>query len=261
MSPILTLLFSLFLFASPSSSSRQHQTPPLTPSAQIRLACNATRYPDLCVSSLSKPGRLPSNPNPSQIIHSAISLSLENLKTAQSKVKSILDASAGNLNRTNAAKTCLQLLSYSEHRTNSTDQALTRGKIKDARAWMSAALVYQYDSWSALKYVNGTKEVAETMSFLNGLINVTSNALSMMVSYDNFGDNVASWTPPATERDGFWDKTGGPKVGAGPSLGFPSGLKEDVTVCKNGMCRYKTVQDAVNAAHDNNGALVDPHVL
>ncbi|KAJ0266019.1 Pectinesterase inhibitor domain-containing protein [Hirschfeldia incana] len=241
MPPILILLFTLFLLASPSSSS-----PP--PSAHISLACKATRYPDVCVSSLSKPGQVPSDPNPSQIIHTAIRVSLENLRTAQSKVKSILDASVGNLNRTNAANTYLQQLSYAVHRTRATDQALTRGKIKDARAWMSAALV----SWSALKYVNGTKQVVETISFVDGLLNVTSNALSMLVSYDNYGDNVTSWTPPATERDGFWDKTG-PKLGTGPSLGFPSGLKEDVTVCKNGNCRYKTVQDAVNAAPDNSG--------
>ena len=94
------------------------------------------------------------------------------------------------------------------------------------------------------------------MSFLDGLIHVTSNALSMMVSYDNFGDNVASWTYPATERDGFWEKTG-PGLGLDPStglnLGFPSGLKEDVTVCKDGKCGYKTVQDAVNAAPEDNG--------
>ncbi|CAH2073369.1 unnamed protein product [Thlaspi arvense] len=263
MSSILILLFSLFIFSSPSSSRHHHHhnsrqlpsdTPPANPSpvpaAQIRLACNATRYPDECVSSLSEPGRVPPDPKPSQIIHSAISVSFQNLKTAQSKVKSILDASVGNLNRTNAANTCLQLLSYSEHRTQSTDQTLTRGKIKDARAWMSAALVYQYDSWSALKYVNDTKQVGETMSFLDGLIHLSSNALSMMVSYDNFGDNVASWTYPATERDGFWDKTG---PGTGPSLSFPSGLKEDVTVCKDGKCRYKTVQEAVDAAPEDNG--------
>ena len=118
---------------------------------------------------------------------------------------------------------------------------------------MSAALVYQYDTWSALKYVNDTAQVGETMSFLDGLIHVTSNALSMMVSYDNFGDDLASWIPPATERDGFWEKTG-PGMGSDPgALGFPSGLKEDVTVCKTGECGYKTVQDAVNAAPDNNG--------
>ncbi|XP_010491616.1 PREDICTED: probable pectinesterase/pectinesterase inhibitor 51 [Camelina sativa] len=273
MSTILILLFSLFLFSSPSSSSRHHHshhssrrspsgdTPPAnpspsSPSAQIRLACNATRYPDQCVSSLSEPGRVPPDPKPIQIIHSAISISSQNLKTAQSKIKSIVDASVGNINRTNAANTCLQLLTYSEYRTQSTDQALTRGKIKDARAWMSAALVYQYDSWSALKYVNDTSQVGETMSFLDGLIHLTSNALSMMVSYDNFGDKVKSWTYPATERDGFWDKTG-PGLGSGPStgpnLGFPSGLKEDVTVCKDGSCGYKTVQDAVKAAPVDNG--------
>ncbi|KAH0887973.1 hypothetical protein HID58_050402 [Brassica napus] len=262
MSSVLILLFSLFLLASPSSSSRHHhhhhnKSPPLNPSSstasQIRLACNATRYPDQCLSSLSQPGLVPPDPNPSQIIHSAISVSYQNLETAQSKVKSILDASVGNLNRTNAANTCLQLLSYSKHRTLSTDNALTRGRIKDARAWMSAALVYQYDTWSALKYVNDTAQVGETMSFLDGLIHVTSNALSMMVSYDNFGDDLASWIPPATERDGFWEKTG-PGMGSDPgALGFPSGLKEDVTVCKTGECGYKTVQDAVNAAPDNNG--------
>ncbi|XP_010422945.1 PREDICTED: probable pectinesterase/pectinesterase inhibitor 51 [Camelina sativa] len=268
MSTILILLFSLFLFSSPSSSSRHHHshhssrrspsadTPPANPSAQIRLACNATRYPDQCVSSLSEPGRVPPDPKPIQIIHSAISISSRNLKTAQSNIRSIVDSSVGNINRTNAANTCLQLLTYSEYRTQSTDKALTRGKIKDARAWMSAALVYQYDSWSALKYVNDTSQVGETMSFLDGLIHLTSNALSMMVSYNNFGDNVASWTYPATERDGFWEKTG-PGLGSGPStgpnLGFPSGLKEDVTVCKDGSCGYKTVQDAVKAAPVDNG--------
>ncbi|KAH0936724.1 hypothetical protein HID58_004185 [Brassica napus] len=243
MSSILILLISLFLFASPSSSA-----------AQIRLACKATRYPDQCLTSLSEPGRVPPDPSPSQIIHSAIAASSQALETAQSKVKSILDSSAGNLDRTNAANTCLQLLSYSEQRTRSTDQALTRGEIKNARAWLSAALVYQYDTWSALKYVNDTKQVGETMSFLDGLIHVTSNALSMMVSFDNFGDNVESWTPPRTERDGFWEKTG-PGLGSEPNLGFPSGLKEDVTVCKTGKCGYKTVQEAVNAAPEDNGAV------
>ncbi|KAF2561367.1 hypothetical protein F2Q70_00014162 [Brassica cretica] len=177
MSSTLILLFSLFLLASPSSSSssRPHHhhhkpsdSPRLNPSSstasQIRLACNATRYPDQCLSSLSQPGLVPLDPKPSQIIHSAISVSFKNLETAQSKLKSILDASVGNLNRTNAANTCLELLSYSKRRTLSVDHALTRGRgrIKDARAWMSAALVYQYDTWSALKYVNDTTQVGET---------------------------------------------------------------------------------------------------
>ena len=116
---------------------------------------------------------------------------------------------------------------------------------------MSAALCYQYDCWSALKYVNDTKLVDQTMAFLDSLTQHSSNALSMMVAYDNYGDDVASWAPPKTERDGFYENGSG-----GTELvfngGLPSDLKADVTVCKDGSggC-YKTVQDGVNAAPDN----------
>lgn len=112
---------------------------------------------------------------------------------------------------------------------------------------MSAALAYQYDCWSGLKYVNDTTGVNKTMSFLNSLVGLSSNALGMMVSYDNFGDAVSSWTAPRTERDGFWEKGG--SVESGGALGFPSNLTADVTVCKDaGSGCYKTVQEAVNAA-------------
>uniref|UniRef100_A0A5B7B2U0 Putative pectinesterase/pectinesterase inhibitor 51 n=2 Tax=Davidia involucrata TaxID=16924 RepID=A0A5B7B2U0_DAVIN len=115
---------------------------------------------------------------------------------------------------------------------------------------MSAALLYQYDCWSALKYVNDSQRVNETMAFLDSLIGLTSNALSMMVSYDIFGKDTGSWKPPMTERDGFWEAGGG--AGLGYKGGFPSGLTADVTVCESG-CDYRTVQEAVNAAPDNQG--------
>ncbi|KAG2316857.1 hypothetical protein Bca4012_067760 [Brassica carinata] len=251
-SSILLLLLTLILYSTVSKSSHNRhntpQQPPPTPTAQIRLACNATRFPDHCFSSLSKPGLVPPDPKPVQIIHSAISVSFESLKSGQSQIKSILDSSAGDKNRTNIATICLQILSYSQHRTESSDVAVTCGGIKDARAWMSAALAYQYDCWSGLKTVNDTEQVLDTITFLDDLVKLTGTALSMMVSFDNFGDDVASWIHPATERDGFWEKTG---PVSGTILGFPSGLKEDVTVCK--ACGYKTVQEAVDAAPESNG--------
>ncbi|KAG5388575.1 hypothetical protein IGI04_030116 [Brassica rapa subsp. trilocularis] len=131
------------------SSHNRHNTwqqPPPPPIAQIRQACNATRFPDHCFSSLSKPGLVPQDPKPVQIIHSDISLSFETLNSGQSQIKSILDSSAGNKNRTNI------------HRTESSDVAVTSGAIKDARAWMSAALAYQYDCWSeCLKLIPHSK--------------------------------------------------------------------------------------------------------
>ncbi|XP_044469228.1 probable pectinesterase/pectinesterase inhibitor 51 [Mangifera indica] len=253
---LLTLsFFSLFLFFSLSSASHRNHLPKLIqPSEeipQIALACKATRDPVTCQSSLSESKQVPANPTPSQMIQAAIWVSSENLKTAVVKVQSILDSSGGNQNRSNAAKNCLELLGYSEKRTQSANDALPRGKIKDARAWYSAALTYQYDSWSALKYVNDTKLVGETMSFLNSLMQLTSNALSMMMSFDNFGDDFNTWRAPETERTGFWEKDRSKAAHLGFNGGFPSDLTADVTVCKDGSCNYKTVQDAVNAAPEN----------
>ncbi|XP_031267757.1 probable pectinesterase/pectinesterase inhibitor 51 [Pistacia vera] len=248
-----SLLFtlSLFLFFSLSSAShRNHpQSPPEIP--QISLACKATRDPVTCQTSLSHSNQVPTNPTPSQMIQAAVWVSSENLKTAVVKVQSILDSSADSKNRSNAARNCLELLGYSGHRTQSAYDALPHGKIKDARAWYSAALTYQYDSWSALKYVNDTKLVGETMSFLDSLMGLTSFALSMMVSFDNFGDDFNTWRAPQTERAGFWEKDGAGASQPGFDGGLPSKLSADVTVCKDGSCNYKTVQDAVNAAPDN----------
>lgn len=116
---------------------------------------------------------------------------------------------------------------------------------------MSAALLYQYDCWSGLKYANDTRMVNETMSFLNELTALTSNALSMIVSYDVYGNNTGSWKPPATERDGFWEPGQTQRSNWSYSGGFPAGLAADVTVCKGGKCNYETVQAAVDAAPEN----------
>ncbi|CAJ1974691.1 unnamed protein product [Sphenostylis stenocarpa] len=232
----LFLLFILFFI----------QLHPQSSAVEIHQVCNATSFPSKCRHSLSP--HLPPNPTPLKIIQSAIKASSSNLITARSMVQSIVGASKGNQTRTTIAKSCLQVLHYSRHRTSLTADALQRGAIKDARAWMSAALGYQYGCWNGLKYIDHTPQVAETMTFLDSLVTLFSNALSMMVSYDLFGNDTALWRPPMTERDGFWEPSGTRRLGAGPKI--PSKLKADVTVCKGGGC-YGTVQEAVNAAPDN----------
>ncbi|CAI0409749.1 unnamed protein product [Linum tenue] len=275
---ITLLLVSFLLFLSfPSSSSSVSQPRPLrifrSPKprskkapirsssagpipAQIAQACNATRFPDVCQSSLSNPAAaLPKSPTPIDLIQSAISLSYANLSVAQSMVKSILSSSS-NINRTTAAKNCVEVLANSQHRIQSAaaGEALRGGGsggggIKDARAWMSAALLYQYDCRNALMYANDTSLTAQTMSFLDSLMMLSSNALSMLVAYDVHGNETGSWGPPKTERDGFWEKSGrGTGLGSG---GFPSGLKPDATVCKSGGCDFETVQAAVDSAPSN----------
>ncbi|KAL5575411.1 hypothetical protein UlMin_017110 [Ulmus minor] len=222
----------------------------------IEQACKATRYLEKCKSSLTQyKNFIGPNPDPIQILQTVIRISSDNLHKAQSLVKSILDSAAGSQNRTTAAKNCLEVLHNSDYRLYLANDALPRGRTKDdSRAWLSAALLYQYDCWSALKYANDTRLVHETMSFLDSLKNVTSNVLSMTMSYENFGNNTSSWRPPRMERDGFWEKESGSGGGSylGTRAGFPSNITADATVCKDGSggC-YKTVQDTVNAAPKN----------
>ncbi|GAB4848268.1 Probable pectinesterase/pectinesterase inhibitor 51 [Ancistrocladus abbreviatus] len=264
-------LFSLYLFFTFSSSTdarrhykHPHFTTPTPPSTagrtkvvlpEIQRACKGTRYPETCQAQLAQSGKVPPNPTALQIIQSAYWASAQNLNAVQSMVQNIVAHSADNTNRSDAAKTCLEVLGYSEHRTSSTVDALlsSDGRIKDARAWGSAVLAYQYDCWSALKYVNDSQLVNETMSFIaNSLLVSTSNALSMTVALDLFGSSVASWAPPKTERNGFWESgSGSASGGLGFSGEFPSGLRASATVCKEGGGCYKTVQEAVDAAPSN----------
>ncbi|XP_008460902.2 probable pectinesterase/pectinesterase inhibitor 51 [Cucumis melo] len=251
--------FSLSLSSSSSAVRHHHSHSHLpshftnNPSDQILHACKSTRFPDQCGSSLSH-SSLPPNPSPLQILQSAIALSSDGLTTAQSLVKQILDSSATNLNRTTAAKNCLEVLRNSDYRISLTNDALLRGRTKDARAWLSASLLYHYDCWSALKYANDTQLVDKTMAFLDSLIGLSSNALSMLVAYDIYGNDTAAWTPPRTERDGFWEGGGGGS-GLGFSGGFPAKVTADATVCKDGSggC-YGSIQKAVDAAPENAAA-------
>ncbi|GAU38089.1 hypothetical protein TSUD_318830 [Trifolium subterraneum] len=237
-------LFFFLLLSTPHTTHSTHIH-------RINQACKATRFPLQCQTTLiSHSLHLPFNPTPLHIINSSISLSSRNLKIANSMLDSILQAFAGDHGRIAIAKGCLQVFQYSHHRTSLTVEALSRGRIKDARAFMSAALAYQYNCWSGLKYANDTELVFKTMSFLDSLTIISSNALSMIVSYDLFGNDTDLWRPPRTERDGFWEDSGSGVFGPGPSL--PANLMQDVTVCKEtgGGC-YGTVQEAVDAAPDN----------
>ncbi|KAH6764085.1 Plant invertase/pectin methylesterase inhibitor superfamily [Perilla frutescens var. frutescens] len=241
----LTLLALLFVF----SHSSCQQVPNI-----IHEACKASRDPSACEAWLSHSGHVPPNATALQLIQSAVKITSENLNKGRTMVQDILNSSAGNQNRSTAAKSCLDMVHYSDYRINLVGGALSRREMKDARAWMSGALVYQYDCWSGLKYVNDTSQVVKTMTFFNSsLIGGSNNALAMLVNYYLYGEKTGSWVPVRTERDGFWEPVSG-SSNSGSGGGVPPGLKADVTVCKGGGgCDYDTVQKAVNAAPSGSG--------
>ncbi|XP_008786544.1 probable pectinesterase/pectinesterase inhibitor 51 [Phoenix dactylifera] len=246
MATLLSLLFLLVLL--PPSPSAAAGASLSQPPSQVRQACRATRFPSSCESTLTKSRDL----TPLGLTLASLSVSSAALPTASSLVQSILAASSSNLNRSNAARNCLEHLSLSDRRLAAASAALPRGRAADARAWTSAALLYQYDCNNSLSYVSGTRLVADAMAFLSSLYDLTSNALSLIAARQRFGDDLSLWSPPQTERDGYW---GDPAAAVGRRsasriAGLLSDLQTDATVCRIGDCNYRTVQDAVAAAPD-----------
>ncbi|OIW18171.1 hypothetical protein TanjilG_31291 [Lupinus angustifolius] len=242
----LSFLFFLTL------SSAANPPPTTTATPVIQQACKVTNFSQQCESTLSQ-SKLPPNPTSLQLLQAALAASSSNLATALTMIKSILDASADSKNRTLAATICLEVLQNSKYRISLANSSLPSGKTKDARAWLSAAHSYTYDCWYALKNANDTKQVGETMSLVNSISILNSNALSMAFNYDAFGNNIASWKLPKTERDGYWERSG-TCGGSGSVTGLPDKSKADVTVCKGGGSGcLKTIQEAVNKAPDNGG--------
>ncbi|WCJ31605.1 Plant invertase/pectin methylesterase inhibitor superfamily [Euphorbia peplus] len=240
---IIILIISSFLILQNSLAYSQ--------SEEIKSSCKATRNPDGCFSILSQSNLIPPFPTPLQIIKSTLLISSNNLATAKSMVQSLL-ASSDNLDLTGVAGFCLEMLDYSRRRINQLNNTLPAGKIKNVRAWMSAAVAYQSDCSGGLSFQGGkTKPVNDTVAFINSVVNISSYALSMIVSYDIYGNETQFWRPPLTERDGVWEW---PSSFGGEMRRwrFPVGLTANVTVCKDGKdgC-YRTVQEAVNAAPNN----------
>ncbi|KAK4409591.1 putative pectinesterase/pectinesterase inhibitor 51 [Sesamum angolense] len=212
MSALLSIaLLSLLLLSNLSSASYQPQLATIPPSGHdnVHMACKASRDPPTCQASILHSNHVHPNATVLQVIQSALWVSSRNLNKGRRLVREILEASAGNQNRSNVAKVCIEVLYYSKYRTNMTAQALSRRKIKDAHAWMSAALGYQYACWGGLKHVNDSSQNGEGW------------VLGIRVVFLSF------------------QSTGRRAVG----------LKADLTVCKGGDgCDYESVQQAVNAA-------------
>ncbi|CAD5179760.1 unnamed protein product [Musa acuminata subsp. malaccensis] len=246
----LLLLFLILPSSAPSSP------PPLPP--EIAQACGATRFPSSCHSALSQSPDLPSSPSALQLLSAAVAAPSDALPSSRSQAESILASADANPARAAAARDCLEHLSLSDRRLSAASAALPAGRLADARAWAGAALLYQYDCWSAFKYVNSTRRVADCMDSLLDLAALTSNALSMIAAFQRFGADISLWVPPQTERDGYWGDS--PAVAAGGGSGslrpangattFPSDRPPNATVCKTGSCDYQSVQDAVAAAPD-----------
>ncbi|KAJ4758385.1 Pectinesterase/pectinesterase inhibitor [Rhynchospora pubera] len=235
-------------------SSNSSISPPRPPAPRpILLACNATRFHTLCVSTLTSPSNAQS-PSPISLLSTSFSASLSSLPSAISTAKSILSVSSNNPNRSNAATNCIEFLTMSSNRLTTASKliSLSSPPLPTIRIFSSAALSYQYDCWSAYKYVNDSSTVVDAMAYLeNKVTALTRNTLSMLAALQRYGNDTSLWGPPQTERDGYWPKPATVNTNGSGIGGVPTGLKPTVTVCKTGKCNFDTVQKAVDAAPVN----------
>ncbi|XP_066310401.1 probable pectinesterase/pectinesterase inhibitor 51 [Miscanthus floridulus] len=255
--PLLVLVLLLvYLPVSLSSRHHRHRTPSASPSPSpassdsaplaVLLACNATRFQPACVSTLSAAA---SDASTADLLAATLSALRARLPPAVTTAKSVL-ASSSNVNLTNAATNCLTFLALSSHRLSPSPSP----SLLSA----STALLHLYDCWSAYKYVNFSQTISDAMAYLDATITVNSNYISMLAAWQRYGDETSLWSPPQTERDGYWPPaaaaaTSGADVDA---LGVPKGLPANATVCSAG-CDHRTVREAVAAAPDyGDGAFV-----
>ncbi|WCJ29063.1 Plant invertase/pectin methylesterase inhibitor superfamily [Euphorbia peplus] len=254
MASLIPFLFLIIIpFISLSTPLVKGQAPPVSASTatappEIQKLCSTTKYPDVCKSSSNtKSATGGMFPPPLDYVKSYITSSIVNTITAQEKVTQTLEAAGKNLNLTVYSTNCLEELSNSMLRLESSLNALPT-KTKDARAWMSAALLFHYSCLNNFKYVNDTVEIHNLMSFFEKLGGITGDALSMVRSFDLFRSDMGKWAPPKTEREGFFEPVKNKELDF--STKFPTDLKVDATVSKDGK-GFKTVGEAVNAAPSN----------
>ncbi|CAH9123240.1 unnamed protein product, partial [Cuscuta epithymum] len=250
--PLIAFLFVSAFAHSPYLPQEHHSPiPPI-----IVSTCKASRDPTTCQHVINQSGHVSPGSTVRQVILSLLHLTLHNLHTAEVQLKNIKHGS--NMTRAIAANNSLEPIDYSRYRVGMTVRhglSASSSKLKDSRAWLSAALSSQYDGLGGLRKVNDSKDAIDAMAFMNNaLIATTSTALSMLANYDFHGEKTWLWGPIYTERDGFWEPADKKKWSDFKDGGGRKILAYNVTVCKTGGCDYRRVQDAVDPAPESKPA-------
>jgi pectinesterase inhibitor-like protein len=202
--PIVILTLALLFISLPdalaNSKTNEGPQPTLHSSGPpINLACRATQLPDLCKSSLST--KVAANAGAEEIIGAAMGLASDGAKQTHLLSQNLLATSKYDANITAAAKNCVEFADSSLALILKSSAALgVEQRIKDVKAWMSAALAYVYDCSSDLRYVNTTHKISTIIQQVDWVTNFTSNALSMVDALDTYGKDMVLWRPPSTER-------------------------------------------------------------
>lgn len=229
-------------------------------SLMISLVCGATRYPDLCATSLSAGLVLSSASNSTELVKVAIDVGWSHQQESISLIQEFRNSSPLDVNSTSAALVCGEALDYGSARLATSRDSLLVKPVQDIQAWLSTALQFQYDCFSALSNVVDPPEmvIGVILPQINSTMQLISNALCMADALAVYGAVPSGWVPPPETRplnlssvltyvSPEWM---GQIVDLQPSR--LSGLSPpNVTVSQDGLSNYTAVQEAVDNAPTN----------
>ncbi|MCO5582259.1 hypothetical protein L7F22_036151 [Adiantum nelumboides] len=160
---LFTLIFCISLLLPTHSSGK------LRPPLVISLACQASSSPQACKSSLGFTRLALHGDSPARLVAISIGLAHQRTQLCYAQSQALLPVGSADPNLASAARSCEYLLRRTSHvlekcssfcdaNSNTIEFTDANGfhKIKDMEAWMSGALTWENDCFSALGYVNGT---------------------------------------------------------------------------------------------------------
>ncbi|XP_056853960.1 pectinesterase 1-like [Raphanus sativus] len=234
-------------------------TPELTPAASLKNVCSVTRFPDACVSSISK---IPSSNTTDPVVLFRLSL-----KVVADELASISDLPRKLAEETDdegiksALDVCGEMLDVAMDSVNDTVSAmevgggtnniLSSGKIDDLKTWLTAATTYYETCFDTLAEISPNQSVHKTAivsqnltSAMRNSTEYTSNSLSIVAkilsTLSDFGvpihrrrrlltsNSLPVWVSPRVRR-----------------LLSAKSVTPDVTVAADGSGDVWTVNEAV----------------
>ncbi|CAG7882539.1 hypothetical protein BRARA_C03518 [Brassica rapa] len=209
--------------SSPSS------TPKLTPAASLKSVCSVTRFPDACISSISK---IPSSNTTDPVVIFRLSL-----KVVVDELASISDLPKKLAEETDdegiksALRVCDEMLDVAMDSVNDTVSSmevgdgkniLNSGKIEDLKTWLTAAITYYETCFDTLAEISPNQSESKTSivsknltSSMKNSTEFTSNSLAIVAkilsTLSDFGvpvhrrrllssNSFPSWVSPRARR-------------------------------------------------------------
>ncbi|CAH8342880.1 unnamed protein product [Eruca vesicaria subsp. sativa] len=166
-----------------SHGSSPNTTPELTPAASLKNVCSVTRFPDACISSISK---IPSSntTDPEVIFKLSLKVVVDELASISDLPRKLAEETDDEGIKS-ALSVCGEMLDVALDSVNETVSAmdvgdgnniLTSGKIDDLKTWLTAAITYYETCFDTLAEISPNQTESKTSIVSQNLTSAMRNS-------------------------------------------------------------------------------------